>query len=174
MPKRVFAKPAKATGAHANRFFARLSYSGDMETTAPIRPRPLARLLHDRRGSTLVEAAFALPLLIALLFGILIYGSWFMTAHSLQQAANDAARAAVAGLTSTERRTLVDQSVAASRASFPAPGGQTIGVSAGESAGYYTVTLSYALSNAPFLAASAFLTPASTLQRSAVVRIDAR
>lgn len=145
-----------------------------MQIPTPARPRLLSRLLSDGRGSVLVEAAFALPLLIALLFGILIYGSWFMTAHSLQQAANDAARAAVAGLTSTERRALVDQSIAASRVAFPSPGAQAITVSAGENSGYYTVTLSYALSNAPLLAASSFLTPASTLQRSAVVRIDAR
>ena len=46
------------------------------------------------RGSVLVEAAFALPLMIILLLGILLYGGWLMTAHSLQQAANDAARAA--------------------------------------------------------------------------------
>lgn len=146
-----------------------------MDIASLARPlRALRPLLRDSRGSALVEAAFALPLLIALLFGILIYGSWFMTAHSLQQAANEAARAAVAGLTSTERRALVDQSVAASRAAFPVPGGQAIGVVAGENAGYYTVTLSYALSNAPLLAASTFLTPASTLQRSAVIRIDPR
>ncbi|MEJ7934891.1 TadE/TadG family type IV pilus assembly protein [Sphingobium sp. AN558] len=145
-----------------------------MKTRSPARPRLLHRLLSDGHGSVLVETAFALPVLIALLFGILIYGCWFMTAHSLQQAANDAARAAVAGLTSTERRALVDQSIAASRVAFPSPGGQAIAVSASENSGYYTVTLSYALSNAPLLAASSFLTPASTLQRSAVVRIDPR
>ena len=32
------------------------------------------------RGSVLVEAAFALPLMIVLLLGILLYGGWLMTA----------------------------------------------------------------------------------------------
>ena len=78
-------------------------------------------LLRDPSGSAMVEAAFAVPLMVILLLGILAYGSWFMTAHSLQQAANDAARASVAGLDSAERRMLVEQSVAASRAAFPLP-----------------------------------------------------
>lgn len=96
---------------------------------------------------------------------------WFMTAHSLQQAANDAARAAVAGLDTTERRALVDQSIAASRAAFPAPAAQTIGIGTEESGGYYRVTLSYSLSNAPIFAATPIPLAATTLQRSAVVRI---
>jgi Flp pilus assembly protein TadG len=135
------------------------------------RPAPLFR---DDRGSVLVEAAFAVPLLVSLLFGILAYGNWFMTAHSLQQAANDAARAAVAGLDGTERRSLVDQSLAASRAAFPMPGAQAIAVSITDADGYYTVTLRYDLANAPVFAATPFPLPGATLQRSAVVHIDAR
>lgn len=139
----------------------------------PRRPshRPLKALRRHEAGSSLIEAAFALPLLILLLMGILAYGSWFMTAHSLQQAANDAARASVAGLTSTERRTLVDQSVTAARAAFPVPGAQTISINTGETGGYYTVTLRYNLSNAPLFAAIPFPLPGGTLERSAVIRI---
>ncbi|MBZ9648579.1 pilus assembly protein [Sphingobium sp. 3R8] len=133
--------------------------------------RPLVALLRHQAGSSLIEAAFALPLLILLLMGILAYGSWFMTAHSLQQAANDAARASVAGLNATERRTLVDQSVVAARAAFPAPAAQTIGVSTGESSGYYTVTLRYSLASAPLFSAMPFPMPGNVLERSAVVRI---
>ncbi|MBA4091377.1 MAG: pilus assembly protein TadE [Sphingobium sp.] len=133
--------------------------------------RPLVALLRHQAGSSLIEAAFALPLLILLLMGILAYGSWFMTAHSLQQAANDAARASVAGLNATERRTLVDQSVVAARTAFPAPAAQTIGVTTGESSGYYTVTLRYSLSSAPLFSAMPFPMPGNVLERSAVVRI---
>ncbi|WHO37114.1 TadE/TadG family type IV pilus assembly protein [Sphingobium sp. AP49] len=138
----------------------------------PTRPAPRGTtLLRSERGSVLVEAAFALPLMIALLLGILLYGSWFMTAHTLQQAANEAARAAIAGLNDTERRALVDQSVAISRSSFPLPGAQSIGVTASANSGYYTVTLTYSLTNAPFFAAAPFPLPASQIQRSAIVRI---
>lgn len=132
----------------------------------------LSGLGRDRRGSTLVEAAFAVPMLITLLMGIMGFGSWFMTAHSLQQAANDAARASVAGLSTSERRSLVDQSVVASRGAFPAPGAQTISVSTQESSSHYTVTLSYNLSNAPLFSAIPFPLAGGVLQRSAVVRMS--
>jgi Flp pilus assembly protein TadG len=137
------------------------------------RVRPASLFRHER-GAVLVEAAFALPLLITLLFGIMVYGNWFIIAHSLQQAADEAARAAVAGLDATERRTLVDKSVAASRIAFPMPNAQAIAVSTGESGGYYTVALRYDLVNAPVFSSAPFPLPGGSLQRSAVVRIDAR
>lgn len=136
--------------------------------------RLLIRLIRHQTGSSLIEAAFALPVLILLLMGILGYGSWFMTAHSLQQAANDAARASVAGLTTTERRSLVDQSVTAARAAFPAPAAQTIAVTTGESSGFYRVTLRYNLTNAPLFAAVPVPLPGATLERSAVVRMSSQ
>jgi Flp pilus assembly protein TadG len=136
--------------------------------------RLLTRLARHQTGSSLIEAAFALPVLILLLMGMLGYGSWFMTAHSLQQAANDAARASVAGLTTTERRSLVDQSVLAARAAFPAPAAQAIGITTGESSGYYRVTLRYNLANAPLFAAIPVPLPGGTLERSAVVRISSQ
>ena len=125
----------------------------------------------DQRGSVLVEAAFARPLLVLLLAGILGYGCWFMTAHSLQQAANDAARSAVAGLDTSERRALVDQSIAAARDAFPVQGAQTIAVSTTEDGGYYKVTLRFHLANAPVFSALPLLLPGDDLERSAVVRL---
>ncbi|ASY45193.1 MAG: pilus assembly protein TadE [Sphingobium sp.] len=142
-----------------------------MRKSPTLRFRSIAALSRNQAGSALVEAAFALPLLISLLFGILVYGSWFMTAHSLQQAANDAARAAVAGLDAAERRALVEQSIAASRTAFPAPAAQTISIGTQESGGYYRVTLSYDLNNAPIFAATPIPLSNTTLQRSAVIRI---
>ncbi|WP_231923356.1 TadE family protein [Sphingobium cloacae] len=126
------------------------------------------------RGSVLVEAAVALPLLIALLMGIWVYGSWFMTAHSLQQAANDAARAAVAGLNATERQALSRQSVTASTAALPLRGNRPVGVNSRENGGYFTVTLDYDLSGDPLFATTFIPVPSRTLERSAVIRIDER
>lgn len=65
----------------------------------------------DPRGATIVEFALVLPLLICLLLGVLGYGQYFLLAHSVQQIANDAARATVAGLDADERVTLARQSV---------------------------------------------------------------
>jgi Flp pilus assembly protein TadG len=142
-------------------------------TTDRLVARSLNMADGDQRGSVLVEAAFALPLLVLLLTGILGYGCWFMTAHSLQQAANDAARSAVAGLDADERRALVDQSVVAARSAFPVQGAQTIAVSTTEYGGYYKVTLRFHLANAPVFAALPVALPGGDLERSAVVRLTA-
>lgn len=145
-----------------------------MSHNPSFRCRPVGALLRHDAGSVLVEAAFALPLMVALLLGILIYGSWFMTAHSLQQAANDAARSAVAGLNAGERRMLVDQSLAASRAAFPAPAAETIAVGTSENGSFYRVTLRYDLSRAPIFSTTPIPIMATTLERSAVVRMGAQ
>ena len=73
---------------------------------------PAKQLIAETRAASLVEFAIVLPLLICLLFGILGYGQYFLLAHSVQQIANDAARATVAGLTPDERATLARTSVA--------------------------------------------------------------
>ena len=69
------------------------------------------RLIPDRRAAALVEFAIVLPLLVALLVGVLGYGQYFLLAHSVQQVANDAARATVAGLNTDERAALARTSV---------------------------------------------------------------
>ncbi|KTT99457.1 hypothetical protein NS355_06525 [Sphingomonas yabuuchiae] len=65
-------------------------------------PRP--PLLRDRRGAALIEFALVLPILLTMLMGIVSFGEYFLTAHLVQQAANDAARAALAGMSATERK----------------------------------------------------------------------
>lgn len=65
----------------------------------------------QRSGAAAVEFALIAPFLIVLLWGIISYGGYFMTMHTLQQIANDAARAAIAGLDDTERLALARDSV---------------------------------------------------------------
>lgn len=61
------------------------------------------RLSADRRGTALIELAITLPVLLLLVCGIISYGSWIALGHAVQQSANEAARAAIAGLTQQER-----------------------------------------------------------------------
>lgn len=142
-------------------------------TILPHIPARRAPLRQDERGSLLVEAAFAVPLLVSLLFGLLIYGSWFMAAHCIQQAANDAARTAVAGLDAAERRTLVDTSVAASLAGAATVRAANVTVSTSLNQSYYTVTLDYDLTTVPLFRAIPFPLPAAQIRREAVVRLTA-
>lgn len=51
--------------------------------------------LNERRGSTLVEAALVLPVLLLFLFGIFEYGRYLMTLQLVNNAARDACRYAV-------------------------------------------------------------------------------
>jgi len=76
-------------------------------------------LPRDRRGAVLVEMALVLPLLASLLLGLVCYGQYFLIAHSVQQIANDAARATVAGLTPDERRRIATETATASAGANP-------------------------------------------------------
>ncbi|MDQ1158836.1 Flp pilus assembly protein TadG [Sphingomonas sp. SORGH_AS 950] len=67
---------------------------------------PTSSLGRDRRGVAVVELALVLPILLGLLMGIVSFADYFLTAHMVQQAANDAARAALAGIDAGERRTI--------------------------------------------------------------------
>jgi Flp pilus assembly protein TadG len=71
-------------------------------------PKRLARTEH---GASAVEFALVAPLFLLMLLGILAYGGYFWRAHALQQVANDAARAAIAGLTAPERATIARATV---------------------------------------------------------------
>lgn len=65
----------------------------------------------EERGAAIVEMALVLPLLLALLMGVLVYGQYFMLAHSVQQAANDGARAAIIGLDAADRSAIATRAV---------------------------------------------------------------
>lgn len=71
-------------------------------------------LAREERGAAIVEMALVLPLLLALLMGVLVYGQYFMLAHNVQQAANDGARAAIVGLDAADRRAVASRAVARS------------------------------------------------------------
>lgn len=65
----------------------------------------------DRRGATAVEFAIVAPVFILLMLGMVAYAIYFGASHSIQQIAADAARTAVAGLDTAERRSLATRFV---------------------------------------------------------------
>ena len=132
---------------------------------------PAAADLASAQGTVIVETAIALPVLITLLVGIVTYGGWFMTAHSLQQAANEAAREALAGLDPQERRTIAEASVARSVAKDGIVKSALLTVYAAQDGEYLTVRLSYAIDKAPLFNAALLPLPNRTLARSAAVHI---
>lgn len=75
-------------------------------------------LVSDRRGTAIIEFAILLPVLIALLTGMICYGLYFGAAHSVQQLSADAARHSIAGETLAERQAMVTGFVNANGPSY--------------------------------------------------------
>lgn len=124
----------------------------------------------DRRGVALIEFALLLPPLLLLLLGIFGYGQYFLLAHSVQQIANDAARATIAGLSPGERWTLATNSVNAGVAQLPdiKPNQYTLAVT--ENGGLVTVTVTVDARANPLLASRFVPMPDAVIRRQGVVR----
>ena len=70
-------------------------------------------------ASAAVEFALLAPVLLLFIFGTLCFTFVFSVASGVQQLAAEAARASVAGLTVSERSTLVQQFLAANVGAYP-------------------------------------------------------
>ncbi|MFT3966960.1 MAG: TadE/TadG family type IV pilus assembly protein [Sphingobium sp.] len=131
-------------------------------------------LRRDVGGAVLIEAAILLPILILLLVGMVNYGLWFMAAHAVQQAANEGARASLAGIDPAERQSLAGEAV---RRSLGAAGsvvnGSLVTTSYSSSGDFYTVTVSYNVARAQFVATSLLPMPPGPIQRASVVKLAA-
>ncbi|HZV18132.1 MAG TPA: TadE/TadG family type IV pilus assembly protein [Sphingobium sp.] len=146
--------------------------TGPTQAAPPAGTGPAPRLIANEVGAALVELALSLPILLVLLVGIISYGSWLMAAHTVQQAANEAARAALAGLSGSERQALADESVHHSLgdAAFLDP--QLISVAISQSGAFYSVAVSYDAGHSRLFAMSPIPLPAGVIRRIAVVKLE--
>lgn len=132
-----------------------------------LRPPPL---VDDHRAVAIVEFALVLPLLLVLIIGILAYGQYFLVAHEVQQAANDAARATLGGLNRSERVAIARESIAASaRAGSLDPAITQSEIA--ETGTLLTVTVRHDASGVALLSNPLLPVPNTLIQRRAVVRI---
>jgi Flp pilus assembly protein TadG len=129
----------------------------------------LRQLRCDRSGATAVEFAFIGPIFTVLLFAIAQYGGYFWLAHSVQQLANDGARAGIAGLSQTERQQLASATVTAEATSYASLTASLITVTETEQSGAMTVSISYNAAASGFWAMSFIPMPSPTIARSATV-----
>lgn len=116
--------------------------------------------------------AITLPVLLMLLMGIISYGDWMFTAHNVQQAANDAARASLAGLTSTERANIAQTTMQTTmhRAGALDPAHATLSVD--DDGTTLVVRLRYDANADPLLHLTFVPMPSAQIQRSAAIRLD--
>jgi Flp pilus assembly protein TadG len=139
---------------------------------AQLRSRFVARLKADQRGAVLVEFAMVGPILIVMILGIVAYGGYFWMSHAVQQVANDAARAAVAGLVATERASLAQSALSSSIGGYPflVPSAAKATVS-GDST-ELKVAVAYDASGSPFWAFKGLIPlPSTTITRQAAIRL---
>lgn len=129
------------------------------------------RLARSQRAAAIVEMALVLPLLLALAMGILVYGQYFLLAHSVQQAANDGARAAIVGLDTADRRAIAERAVDRSMGGVKSytPAARTIAVS--ETTDAVTVAVSFTVPEDSFLRSSFVPSPGNVITARATFEV---
>jgi Flp pilus assembly protein TadG len=144
-------------------------------STVAIVPVPASRIFGAQAGAAALEFAILAPVFLLMATGLLAYGIYFGDAHSVQQLAADAARTSIAGLTATERASLVANFVAGNAEGYPLLDGQALSYTVGPEPGdpdNYRVTLSYDASDLPIWDLYPPLPlPSRTITYSSVIRI---
>ncbi len=128
-------------------------------------------VLRDRRGVAAIEFAIVGPLLVLMIAAVLSYGGYFTMAHAVQQLANDAARATVAGMSDSERQTLAAGCISAELPTYGfAP--SAVQLSFSDQAQVATVSLSYDSSSNPIWSLRGLLPmPPPVIVRSAAIQL---
>lgn len=134
----------------------------------------LSRLSKDRTGTSALEFAIIAPLFFLVLFTLIAYGIYLSVTHSVQQIAADAARTAIAGLNPTERVTLVNRYLDASRFDYSFINRRKMSVIVSDDPNnpdQFTVTISYDSSDLPIWKLFTFALPQEKIERYATVRV---
>lgn len=126
-------------------------------------------------GATAVEFAMLAPLYLLLFLGMTAYGIFFGASHSVQQLAADSARAAIAGLDSTERRQLAEGYIARNASGYLFIVPAKLQVRVGDSPAdpnQFDVEVSYDARNLPIWGLFDRLAmPDTTISRRSTIRI---
>lgn len=123
-------------------------------------------------GSVAVEFALVSPIFIALLAGIVAYGSIISEQNSIQQIAAEAARSSVGGLSDAEREALSRAYIDTAVTAYPLvdPAKLTVSTDA-PSATTFRVSVRYDMSESfVYRLLNGLPLPSSTVHRSAVVQ----
>jgi len=128
--------------------------------------------LRAKSGAAAVEFVFVGPMIVILLLGIMSYGGYFWLAHCVQQLANDAARAAVAGLTASERQSLAQSTIDSEISDYPFLTASEMVTTVNTQTDAMTLSIAYDASQTPFFALGSLVPmPPSTIMRTATVKL---
>lgn len=131
------------------------------------------RLLKCNRGMAALEFVFLAPALLALVFGIIIYSIYFSALIGVRQAAAEGARAAVAGLSTSERVDLAQKrakQVVDGYGRILGSGTSAVITASSDGVGAFKVKVSYDMSGSPIMKYGNFVPlPSSNVEASVVV-----
>lgn len=123
------------------------------------------------RAAALVEMALVLPLFVTLVMGILVYGQYFLLAHSVQQAANDGARAAITGLDAADRSAIALRAVDRSMEAIGSFTPQSRAVAVSETAEAVTVRVSFTVPEDSFVRSTFVPSPGNVIRAAATFEL---
>lgn len=123
-------------------------------------------------GAVAVEFALVSPVFLIMLIGILVWGQYLWVAHTVQQLANDSARAALAGLDPTERETLARGALTSEVADYASLRPQSAAVTVDNQSDRIIVSVRYDTSSDAFRAFEGLVpSPPKIVLRQASVRL---
>ncbi len=128
----------------------------------------------DTAGASAVEFAIVAPVFIMVVLTMIGYGIYLSAAHAVQQLTSDAARAAVAGITATERSQIASNYISSSadRYSFIDTSAMAVTVKDDpDNPSQFTVTISYDAGNLPIWNLYGFVMPDEHITRFATIRL---
>jgi len=131
------------------------------------------RLLACEQGLAALEFALLAPALLMLVFAIVLYSFYFAALMGVRHAAVEGARAAVAGLSTTERTSLAQsraQAVINGYGTLLAAGGGPVITTGADATGTFRVRVSYNMSGSPMMRYAALVPmPSPTVSASIIV-----
>jgi Flp pilus assembly protein TadG len=135
--------------------------------------KTLRRLSLACSGASAVEFALVLPAFMAIIFGIVMFGSYLAVVHGVQQLAAEAARSSVAGLSESERSSLANNYITSNVGSYPliTPSRLVVNAATSQSdANVFVVTVSYDASGMFIYSLPSFVpSPPTSVVRSAAI-----
>jgi len=132
----------------------------------------ISRFLRKESGAAALEFAIVGPMMVVMLMGICGYGGYFWISHSVQQLANDSARAAMGGLSGVERTSLANAALSQEVSHYVWLKSAKAKATVVSETNSLTVKISYDASDTPFWSMKGLVPmPSTTIVRSATVRL---
>lgn len=128
----------------------------------------------DRHGAAAIEFAILAPVFFMVVFSMIGYGIYLSASHAVQQLTADAARTAIAGLTSAERKQLAEKYVKATTPEYAFLDEKAMTVAVQDDPSnpdQFTVSISYDASGLPIWQLYSFAMPGKVIRRFATIRV---